>query len=118
ARLSEDGRTPVRRPGPSGSARCVPGTRPSSESTCIASQSGRDLDLEFSDAVDSGEQLVAGLHRSDARRRSREDQVARLERVVFGKVGVVLGDGPDQVRKIGLLPLLAVTFNQIAPLEG
>src|SRR5262245_30786764 len=53
-------------------------------------------------------QLVAGLHRANARWRAGVDEVARLERVILGEVGDLLRYRPDHVAEIGALALLAV----------
>src|SRR3954469_18362873 len=79
-------------------------------STYKASQRGSNLHLKLANAVDSSLQLVAGLHRTHARRRARINQVARLERVVLGQVGNLLRNRPDHVSEVGPLALLAVHF--------
>src|SRR4051812_42432004 len=89
--------------------------RQSCGNTYTASQGRCDLHLEFAYAVDAGVQLVACLHGTDTRRRSRVDEVTRLEGVVLGKVRNLLGYRPDHVRQIGFLPLLAVDVEPDRP---
>ncbi len=64
--------------------------------------------LQLAETVDPANELVALLHRADARRGSRQDEVARRELEVFRQVRDHLWHLPDHLVEVALLAQLAV----------
>src|SRR5256885_299127 len=62
-------------------------------------------------------ELAPRFRRADARRRAGIDEIARLEGVVLRQEGDLLRHGPDHVRQVGLLALLAVDVEPQRPLS-
>src|SRR5215831_2616847 len=64
--------------------------------------------MYFADTIDMPIDAIAGNDRTDALRRPGEDQIAGLQAVEPRQIGDDLGNAPDKLAQVRLLPHLAV----------